>query len=347
MTFQEFLAAVHISTMSPSDQLEHFQRHEDGRYTVVLRFLAGLTKLSCFSKDTIKNIFTDTGRPYSVGCDVDVTIDLVNWMFEAHSDDVISSLLERKTVNITIGVDSMLPLDYYSLGHCIAHSQCQWVVSLRGEIGEEEVRMLMTGASTRQEASGKVVGLGGWWEDDSNDSFCMPLLISAEGLNMLFTQWKSILHLHELHLDLPVSCDGIPWPDLSGLRVLTLGVSGEKNQRLKTLLHRDHLSLESLEITFCRFEDGILAFEDCFALGIHIKFTTCLKILCVEVSNDHTYIDDKGMEVICEALAHNQSLTTGETNIEVLSYIHCHCCRLSGSIYHKHYHSTTPHNTLV
>ena len=62
LTFQEFLAAVHISTMSPSDQLEHFQRHKDGRYRVVLRFLAGLTKLTCFSKDTIKNIFTDTGR---------------------------------------------------------------------------------------------------------------------------------------------------------------------------------------------------------------------------------------------------------------------------------------------
>ena len=217
LTFQEFLAAVHISTMSPSDQLEHFQRHKDGRYRVVLRFLAGLTKLTCFSKDTIKNIFTDTGRtgsPYSVGCDVGVTIDLVNWMFEAHSDDVISSLLERKTVSITIDEYSMLPLDYYSLGCCIAHSQCQWVLSLGGKVDEEEARMLVAGASTKQGARGRVVGLMGF---DEESDFYMPSPISAEGLNMLFTQWKSVLHLHELHLDLPVPCDGITWPDLSGL----------------------------------------------------------------------------------------------------------------------------------
>ena len=190
LTFQEFFAAVHISTMSPADQLKHFQRHEDGRYRVVLRFLAGLTKLSCFSKDTIKNIFTDTGRtgsPYSVGCDVDVTIDLIEWMFEAQSDDVISSLLDRKTISINM-IKSALPLDYYSLGYCIAHSKCQWVLSLNGDIGEEEVRMLVAGASTRQEASGRVVGLKGEWY--SYGDHYMPLSISAEGLNMLFTQWR-------------------------------------------------------------------------------------------------------------------------------------------------------------
>ena len=305
LTFQEFLAAVHISTMSPSDQLEHFQRHEDGRYTVVLRFLAGLTKLTCFSKDTIKNIFTDTGRtssPYNVGCDVDVTIDLVNWMFEAHSDDVISSLLERKLVNIYSRSNSEY-LSYYSLGYCIAHSQCQWVLSLDGEdIGEEEVTMLVGGASTRQEASGRVVGLRGWWNYDT-DRYMPPIML-AEGQNMLFTQWKSILHLHELHLDLPVPCDGITWPDLSGLRVLTLGgISGGKNWRLDSLL--PHLSLESLTIIA---GGDYLLLEDCDAIGLHIKSTTCLKELYITRYIDHISIDDKGMEVISKALSDNQSL---------------------------------------
>ena len=304
LTFQEFLAAVHISTMSPSDQLEHFQRHKDGRCRVLLRFLAGLTKLTCFSKDTIKNIFTDTGRtgsPFSVGCDIDVTIDLIEWMFEAHSDDVISSLLERKTVSITFDEYSILPLDYYSLGHCIAHSQCQWVLSLCEEVGEEEVRMLVDEASTRQEASGKVVGLTGVWDDDF-DRY-MLLFISAEGLNMLFTQWRSVLHLHELHLRLPVPCDGITWPDHSGLRVLTLEIRGKKNWRLDTLL--PHLSLESLTIIA---EEGYLLFEDCDAIGLHIKSTTCLKELCVTCYESPTYISDEEMVVISKALSDNQSL---------------------------------------
>ena len=316
LTFQEFLAAVHISTMSPSDQLEHFQRHKDGRYRVVLRFLAGLTKLTCFSKDTIKNIFTDTGRtgsPYSVGCDVDVTIDLVNWMFEAHSDDVISSLLERKTVSIPIENDTMLPLDYYSLGYCIAHSQCQWVLSLGGEIGEEEVRMLVGGASTRQEASGRVVGLRGGWDDDTDRYKPLSISLSAEGQNMLFTQWKSVLHLHELHLRLPVPCDGITWPDLSGLRVLTLGISGKKNWRLDSLL--PHLSLESLTITSVTADDNLLL-EDCVAIGLHIKSTTCLKELCVTYIDNPIAIDDKRMEVISKALSDNQSLPLERLELE-------------------------------
>ena len=187
----------------------------------------------------------------------------------------------------------MLPLDYYSLGYCIAHSKCQWVLSLYEDIGEEEVRMLMAGASTRPETSSRVglreVGL------------CKPLSISAESLNMLFTQWKSVLHLRELHLNLPVPCDDIPWPDLSGLRVLNLGIKSEMNWRLESLL--PHLSLESLAISCTG--DGGLVFEDCVAIALHIKSTTCVKELCV---THYVAIDDKGMEVISKALSDNQSL---------------------------------------
>ena len=50
LTFQEYFAAVHISTLSPATQLEHFQRHKEGRLRVVLRFLAGLKKFELFFK---------------------------------------------------------------------------------------------------------------------------------------------------------------------------------------------------------------------------------------------------------------------------------------------------------
>ena len=289
LTFQEFFAAVHISTMSLSDQLEHFQRYEDGRYRVVLRFLAGLTKLSCFSKDTIKNVFS--GRDSST---YHITIDHVNWMFEAQSDDVISSLLERKIVFFTLNEYSMLPLDYYSLGYCIAHSKCQWMLSLHGEVGEEGARMLVAGASTIQETRGRV-GLRGVGD-------FKLLLMSAKGLNMLFTQWKSVLHLHELHLVLPVPCDGITWPDLSGLRELTLGIESKKNWRLHTIL--PHLSLESLAIS-CT-DGGSLVLEDCVSIGLHIKSTKCLKEFYIEEVS--IVRDDELMKVISKALSDNQSL---------------------------------------
>ena len=315
LTFQEFLAAVHISTMSPADQLEHFQRHRDGRYRVVLRFLAGLTELSCFSKDTIKKIFIlkDTicsseysidwgSSPYSsIAFDADVNIDLVNWIFEAQTNDVIS-LLEKNIVYVIIKNRSMLPLDYYSLGYCIAHSQCQWVLSFREYIGREKLGMLVDAASSRQETGGRVVGLRGKWNNDLELE--EPLSMVAESVIMLFTQWK-ILGLHELHLDLDVPCHVVQWPDLSRLRVLHLGISYEINWRLDTLLPR--VSLESLIIS-CTEGDGYLMLSDCFAVGEHIKSTVCLKKLYVGPYSNPILICSEGMEVISKALAENQSL---------------------------------------
>ena len=35
--------------MSPAEQLQHFEKHEDGRMEVVLIFVAGITKLNCFN----------------------------------------------------------------------------------------------------------------------------------------------------------------------------------------------------------------------------------------------------------------------------------------------------------
>ena len=60
LTFKEFLAAFLISTMSPIKQLEHFQRHKDGRLRVVLRFLAGLTKLNKVTPDELRSL---VGKP--------------------------------------------------------------------------------------------------------------------------------------------------------------------------------------------------------------------------------------------------------------------------------------------
>ena len=163
LTFQEFFAALHISSLSPEEQVEHFKRHEEGRLKVVLRFVAGLTKLNCFSIEEIANFFkTPSTREGSR--DAAIGIYLVQWLFEAQSDDVIKDVLGQKTIefdSLSLHNDIMLPLDYYSLGYCVSHSQCQWVLGLWGEIDETEVKMLVAGAGTRSEPRGRVVRLGG------------------------------------------------------------------------------------------------------------------------------------------------------------------------------------------
>ena len=300
LTFQEYFAAVHISTLSPAEQLEHFQGHNEGRLKVVLRFLAGLNKLSCFSKENVHHFLTppqDEGSsPYSIPVDVGVTTDLLNWIFEAQSSDVIPISLEMKTVDISLH-QNMLPLDYYCLGYCIAHSQCQWVVLIDEEqvsLGIEEMRMLVVGVNTAQQPSGRIVGLtvGEY---------------AYEVLNMLFMKWKSVLHLRELSVRLPVACNMITWPDLSALRVLRLEISDKTSWRLDTLL--PHLSLESLTIQGYS-GDVSLVYEDCVAIADHITAVGCLKELCF-ISYDENdglvVIGDKGMEAITKALADNQS----------------------------------------
>ena len=321
LTFQEFFAAMHISTMSEEEQLKHFYRHEEGRLKMVLRFLAGLKKLSCLSltdnhscqapstrheddsnsswllaglsKRRIDNHFFQTpsiehegNSSYLMSCDVAVNIDLVHWMFEAQSEEIT---LGHGTVEF-YSIYSLLPLDCYALGYCIVHSQCQWVLGIQW--GEEEVRMLVAGASTKQETTAKVVGL-----------HLKENKISTECLNTLFTKWKSLLHLHQLSLRLPEQCDSIMWPDLSTLQVLDIEFNSGTKWRLDTLL--SHLSLDSLTVHI--FHSDLV----CVAIGDHIKSTSChLKELFItsEDPGKDWFADMKDVEAITAGLASNHSL---------------------------------------
>ena len=138
LTFQEFFAAVHISTMSPAQQLKYFIDHnvhhrriDFGRMKVVLRFVAGITKLRCLSKESVKHFIhdsdNDSSENYSLSCDAEVDINLLYWMFETQRNDVIELFLEQKIIDVECDSDMSL-MDYYSLGYCIAHSQCQWIL---------------------------------------------------------------------------------------------------------------------------------------------------------------------------------------------------------------------------
>ena len=292
LTFQEYLAAVHISTMSEDKQLNHFQRHEEGRLKMVLRFLAGLKRLSCVSNKHLDHFLQNPSEhrsdsSYLMYCDVAVNIDLVNWMFEAQSDDV----MVEKTIEFNYVNKFMLPLDYYSLGYCIVHNQSQWVLGLQwNEIDKEKAKMLASGASTRRETSGRVVELRKLGE------------ISTTCLNNIFIEWKSILYLHQLSLKLPEPYNRVVWPDLTMLRVLQLEISGKTNWRFDVLL--PHLSLESLTISIC--DENFLRREDCMAIGDHITSTFTSKELLILSHKEDNIIcidDEGGIEIFTAALA--------------------------------------------
>ena len=300
LTFQEFFAAVYISEMSPAEQLEHFKRDKVQKLKVVLSFLAGLSKLRCFSKSEFSSGFFTTPsinecNKYMLS-DIAVSIDHVQWLFEAQSDDAIECVLQQKKV-VFDPSSRMLPLDYYSLGYCISHSQCQWMLRLgKGEeLSGEEVKMLIAGAKTEREPSSKVVGLTGHLDQGKD----LGLSISPSSLNVLFDGWRSFLHLHQLSLKLKGLLNYVKWPDLSALRVLKLETTGYD---LSPFL--SHLSLDSLTVTGS-------VYVGCVAIGNYIKSAFTMKELDI-----HLECDSKGVEAITAALASNQSLPLERLELE-------------------------------
>ena len=291
LTFQEYLAAVHISKMQPAERLEHFDRHKEGKLRVVLRFLAGLTNL----KDVDTSKFTDLlieQVEYS-----ETNIDFVisyqaDWLYEAGRGDLIQAAFDDTETLDFVGDDSS---DFSSLGYCIAESQCQWVLSVGREIREEDVDAMEEKINGRQATCGSIVGLRGKWNGRNEG-----LSASLEVLNMIFTRLKSVFHLHEMAINLPAPCNEITWPNISRLRILRLEISSSVKLSLDVLSL--NLSLRSFSIS--DVGDANLVFEDCCAIAYTIFRTTFLEQFTLEVYN----IDCRGLERITEALAANTSL---------------------------------------
>ena len=301
LTFKEYFAAVHISKLPAEKQMEFFQRNQKGRFKVVLKFLSGLNKLNCFTEDIVNDLFKASAPLESVSkheicSDLTVDVDFINWMYETQNGDVIASLLRQKTVVFTIKPRGMSLMDYYSLGYCIAHSQCQWMLTVEvKEISEEKIKMLTSGASTEGVASGKMIGLCGGDEEKL-------LSLTTKSLNLLFTEWKSILHLHQLYLQISVPYDKIEWPDLSSLQVLKL----TNTARSFSGLTRSLPCLKSLTINA----------RKCYGTSGIIIVSTNL----TELSINNLSETNIGLHGITSALASNKSLPLERLEIKMVSF---------------------------
>ena len=292
LTFQEFLAAVHISTVSPDEQVKYFTMSSGsmkGRLKVVLKFLAGLRKLDCFTKDTISHIVTlpstAVSSKYITPCDIAVDTDVVNWLFEAQTENAISLVLGESKVEFKASKREMYPMDYYSLGYCISHSQCQWVLSLTGAmaLSKEKIKVLAAGAANVT-GVGKVVKL----EGD---------MIHTD-VKMLLTEWNNILHLNEL----PYWGQSLlPILDLSDLKVLEI-----TNSEFVPMVSLP-MSLISLSI-YC----DSLAGEKCMNIASFLSTTTYLKEFVFNVVHSRENIGH-----ITEALATNQLLPLENLDLKV------------------------------
>ena len=308
LTFQEFLAAFLISTMSPAEQLEHFQRHKDGRFRVVLRFLAGLTKLNKVTPDELRSLLGEptVKRRQTQYCnpmrpDVCVSAHHTNWLFEAQNSELLRSLFHNHTASFTF-TRGMLPLEYYSVGYCIAHSHSKWSLTFDKDTEKEKLHMLVSGAKT---------GDGDYRVAVKTTS------MTPENMNILVTVFSS--HVEELYyLKIPDNGNSLSLPPLSTLHILELQVDNNKSP-FNISCDLSFSSMEALTISSSR-QGTTLGVKTCKAIGKLLSSTTSLKTFCLSLNiESHGYsahVSNNGMEVITKRLSDNIALPLKSLDID-------------------------------
>ena len=293
LTFQEFLAALRISTMSPADQLKHFQRHKDGRLRVVLRFLAGLTKLNKVTPDQLRSLLGDPTveqseehqTPYCnpMRPDVCVSAHHTNWLFEAQNSKVLQSLFHNLTASFTF-TRGMLPLECYPIGYCIAHSHSKWSFTFDEDIEEENLHMLVSGAKT------------------CNSNYRVALkFTSMKSINIHILVNGFSPNVEELYLKIPLSLSLSP---LTKLRILEID-----NCEFAFNISCDS-PLSSLEALIIKCTT--LGTQICETIGKLLSSTSLKKFLL----KNYKPVSDEDMEVIAKGLSDNIDLPLRSLDID-------------------------------
>ena len=323
LTFQEFLAAFLVSTMSPAEQLEHFQRHEDGRFRVVLRFLAGLSKLNKITPDELRSLLGEPKveqsdehqTPYCnpMRPDVCVSAHHTNWLFEAQNSELLQSLFHNHTASFTF-TREMLPLEYYSVGYCIAQSHSKWSLTFDEDTEEEKLHMLVSGAKT---------GDGDYRVAVKTTS------MTSEKINILVTGFSS--NVEELYyLQIPDNGNSLSLPPLSTLHILELQV-GNNESVFNISCDLSFSSLEALIISSSR-KGTTLGIKTCKAIRKLLSSTTSLKEfhLCGNIRSRgySPHVSKNGMEVITKGLSDNIALPLKSLDID------CVCTFTTTAIQH-------------
>ena len=305
LTVQEYFCAQHISFMSAEKQLEHFQKHKDGRFRVVLRFLAGLTKLTVLTHDQFKGLLREIsdqqGDEQQRDCckrmipDISVSVHHINWLFEAQNTD----LLHNHTVRFKF-TGTMQPLEYYSLGYCIVHSNCKWSLGITEETEKEELQMLSSGAKSGDAKS-----------TENRVALRTVSPMSSKCLNIIFTGLGP--HLEELYLKLLDNGSYLSLSNLPVLHILELEMCSESTFN-NTFSDFSLQSLESLTINVGNCGNS-LGLKGCESIGKLLLTSTSLKELRL---NEIQILKWCGysMEAITKGLSKNMALPLRSLEIE-------------------------------
>ena len=138
LTLQEYTAAVHISQLPAHNQARWVQEHFDsGHFKMILRFLAGLTKLANISPDITRRL-------------MDTKLTYFHCLFEAKDNPVTTRILHSDETVVRPHY-SWTPLDNYVTGHAISHSSFPWSLDFGGtSIDDEKFELFCQGCASSE-----------------------------------------------------------------------------------------------------------------------------------------------------------------------------------------------------
>ena len=278
LTIQEFLAAYYVHDDYEEVKLLFRKYKCVFKFSIMMRFLAGLTKLesvSLYIPDKLNqcNIF--------------------HQFFEAKNDALTSKYFSRKKdVEVLRLTPTPIPSDMYMIGRCIALGLCRWKLgfTLRG-FGSEHIEMFISGLnSIEDELKGRVV----------DASFSLNPL-GNEGLSLLFELPQCILeNIGSLYLQ-GIEVDGDCFK--KGKKIPSF-------IKLWELLFHDNYFKEGEQLCF------IETLCSCSKSLQHVSFSTLSPHECVTLlTNSHILhtielyqLSPPSIEAVIECLSKNTTL---------------------------------------
>ena len=293
LTLQEFLSALLLLWMSDEERSKIVERCvSDGRYTMTLRFLSGLTKSSPILRDHIRK---DHMRRLLDSIENKDNLTVFHWLFEGGDNASTSDILGGREIRVRSHY-SWSALDYFVTGHCIARANCSWDIDFHAtHMGDEKMIQFLQALSSANKEQGNAyissIHLSG--NELTSQSICHLHDIPAHFLHRLKSFDLSMNNLDQAAVDhITKIIRRMP-------RLLILKLDSNPNiQRggavsLLSALY-DHEALKSLDLHNTKIGE-----EDCEQLAQLLSSSQCLEELDVSnnsLSSDSVHILFKGLQ---------------------------------------------------
>ena len=295
LTLQEFLSAQLISWMSDEEKNAIVEKYvDDGYFTMVLRFLSGLTKSSLMSKNLSTKLLHSFDRKFV----------LFHWLFERGDKALIADILRETKKEYVRPDHSWTALDYFVTGYCIARSNCMWDIDFNSSgMGDEKMTQFLQALSCKDGEQGNASLASLEWADSklTSQSLCHFQDIPIHFFHSLKSFDISINDIDKTAVEYIAKT--IPYmPQLVELRLLGNSRIGRGGAVSLVSALCDHNALEYLN-----FSSTNIGKEDCDQLAQLLSSSQCPETLDIEYNS---LSSDSIIELV-RALSHpNCSLKT-------------------------------------